>query len=175
MADIIERDAGGKIVRSKLSSNQARSMARSRWDKDRNAKIEALLEEKGYDLETAPASLLLWAEKSVSGKTGNVSAQARFEAWGRDKEDINLAYDPTVDTCPVCGRPPFGDEVWVDFNRIMFDWCEHYRRDAVGFGQFLAEVFDKYPPFEAIDPSQELDKNHEQHGGAIGKPKSLID
>lgn len=179
MAEIIERNSEGKIVKSKLSSNQARQMARARWDKDKNARIEALLQEKGFTRATAPASLLLWAEKSVSGRTGNVSAQARLDAWGKeDKSGVASDYNPQTDFCPLCARPPLGDGDWVSFNRVMADWFRKFQGDPVSFVKVLVELLDKHPPTveEERVPPRPARENHEEHGERfLATPRNIFD
>jgi len=161
---ITERDNQGRIIGKKLTSEEASRMARKRWDreKDKNARIEALLQEKGYDLDTAPESLLLWAEKAVGSGSGNVSAQARFDSWGEDRgSSIAINWDG-FSPCPVCGHIPVDAEL-VSFYRVLYDWFKHYRRDPEGFARFLGKVFDKYPP-EVKETSTAKQQNHAMLG-----------
>jgi len=70
----IERDTDGKIKKHKLSSSEARRMARKRWNKKGNDRAAELLKDRGIDPETADAGLKSLAEIATSGRSGAVTS-----------------------------------------------------------------------------------------------------
>jgi len=171
MADIIERDAGGKIVKSRLSTAKAREMADLRWSKERDSIADDLLALKGYNRENAPADLLLWIEKSISSKSGNVQAFVNYSKWGSELgSSSGLEWDG-IGQCPLCKRGPESEEDAL-FYRVMGDYARLYREDPEAWEKFLSGLYAEYPP-KAIECLSQAQENLVEHG-VIGKPKTLI-
>ena len=148
-------------------------MAEARWSKEHDKIVDDLLELKGYTRENAPADLLLWIEKSISSKSGNVQAFVNYSRWGTDLGRSSVLEWDGRGQCPLCKRGPEEEEDAL-FYRVMADYARLYLEDPVSWEKFLCELYAKFPP-KSIECSLRAQKNQVEHGDIIGKPKSIID
>jgi hypothetical protein len=135
----LERDAQGKIVHSKLSSEEAAAMARARWSKPIAREAEDILEWLGFDEKTKPAdpvSRRLSEEVARGGAGTSSNVRELLRHTGHDvggNGDIAPAKPPKAgEACPTCGTiyTPLNDGTKLVSTLLEQFRKEHGKKDV---------------------------------------------
>ena len=115
MPEILERSEGGQFRKVRLDPDEASIMGQKKGVAARKESATTLLQEAGYDPETAPEHLRLLAEYAASTKAGAVIAmrdflkltgQAAATESGATYETLGHYVPPEPGgRCPRCGVP----------------------------------------------------------------------
>jgi hypothetical protein len=107
MAQLIQ-DVNGRIITNKISSEEARELAKKRWEKHGTESASNLLEEAGFNQDNpAPEYLNVLAKMATGNRSGAVSAMGAFLKL--TNQTGGGAYDNVVtvlpgERCPTCNR-----------------------------------------------------------------------